>query len=61
MCIRDSSYYIERGLGMRWYAILFAAVTVLSCGLLLPGIQANSIAAAFQSSMNLSGFHQNLD
>lgn len=47
------SYYIERGLGMRWYAILFAAVTVLSCGLLLPGIQANSIAAAFQSSMNL--------
>jgi len=47
------SYYIERGLGMRWYAILFAAVTVLSCGLLLPGIQSNSIAAAFHSAMRI--------
>ena len=47
------SYYIERGLGMRWYGILFAAVTVLSCGLLLPGIQSNSIAAACQSAMGI--------
>lgn len=47
------SYYIERGLGLRWYATLFAAVTVLSCGLLLPGIQSNSIAAAFQSALNI--------
>ena len=47
------SYYIERGLGMRWYGILFAAVAVLSCGLLLPGIQSNSIAAAFQSALKV--------
>ena len=47
------SYYIERGLGQRWYAILFAAVTVLSCGLLLPGIQANSIAAACESALHV--------
>jgi AGCS family alanine or glycine:cation symporter len=47
------SYYIERGLGMKWYAVLFAAVTVASCGLLLPGIQSNSIAAAFNSALHL--------
>lgn len=47
------SYYIERGLGLRWYATLFAAVTVLSCGLLLPGIQSNSIAAAFESALKI--------
>jgi len=44
------SYYIEKGLGQRWYALLFAVVTVISCGMLLPGIQANSIAVAFQSA-----------
>ncbi|MDP2877703.1 MAG: alanine/glycine:cation symporter family protein [Holophaga sp.] len=47
------SYYIERGLGMKWYAVLFAAVTVVSCGLLLPGIQSNSIAGACQSALHI--------
>ena len=44
------AYYIEKGLGQRWYARLFAIITVVSCGILLPGIQANSIAAAFHSA-----------
>jgi len=44
------SYYIDKGLGQRWYSLLFAVVTVISCGMLLPGIQANSIAVAFQSA-----------
>ncbi len=47
------SYYIERGLGQRWYAIAFAVVTVLSCGLLLPGIQSNSIATATHSALHM--------
>ncbi len=44
------SYYIEKGLGQRWYAIIFAVITVISCGILLPGIQANSIAVAFHDA-----------
>lgn len=44
------SYYIEKGLGQKWYAIFFAIITVISCGILLPGIQANSIATAFQNA-----------
>ena len=43
------AYYIEKGLGQKWYAVLFALITILSCGILLPGIQANSIAVAFHN------------
>jgi len=44
------SYYIEKGLGQKWYAVVFAIVTILSCGILLPGIQANSITVAFRNA-----------
>lgn len=44
--------YEHRGEGLeqlKWYAVLFAFITILSCGILLPGIQANSIAVAFHN------------
>jgi AGCS family alanine or glycine:cation symporter len=44
------AYYIEKGLGQKWYAAIFAVITIISCGILLPGIQANSIAVAFQNA-----------
>lgn len=37
------AYYIERGLGVKWYAVLFAMVTVVSTGFLLPGVQSNAV------------------
>jgi AGCS family alanine or glycine:cation symporter len=47
------AYYFEKCLGQKWYAVLFALATILACGVLLPGIQSNSIgnamAAAFGS------------
>lgn len=43
------AFYIERGLGLRWYALLFAVVTIFACGLLLPGVQANSIGVAMHT------------
>ncbi len=42
------AYFIEKGLGMKWYGMLFAVVTVIAMGMLLPGVQANGIS----SSMN---------
>lgn len=59
------SYYIEKGLGIKWYAVLFAVITILSCGLLLPGIQSNSISSALNNafqipSLNIIGFEINL-
>lgn len=48
------AYYIEKGLQTRWYAIAFAIVTIIACGVLLPGVQANSIASAFCNSFSIA-------
>lgn len=42
------AYYIEKVTGQKWYAIIFALSTILACGLLLPGVQSNSIGNAFE-------------
>lgn len=49
------AYYIEKGLGQRWYAVLFAWSTVLGCGLLLPGTQSNAIVGALDETWGVSG------
>jgi AGCS family alanine or glycine:cation symporter len=38
------AYYIEKGLGLKWYALLFALATLVATGILMPGVQANAIA-----------------
>jgi alanine or glycine:cation symporter, AGCS family len=48
------AYYIEKGLKMKWYAVLFAIVTVIATGVLLPGVQANSIAASVDNAFGIS-------
>ena len=40
------AFYIEKALGQKWYAWLFALATVLATGFLLPGVQANAIGNA---------------
>ena len=47
------AYYIEKGLGIKWYAILFAISAIIGCGLLLPGVQANSIAAGLNNALGI--------
>ena len=48
------AYYIEKAMGQKWYAWLFAAVTVIATGLLLPGVQANSIAAGLNNAWGVA-------
>lgn len=52
------AYYIEKGFGKKgWskaYAMLFAVVTVIAIGVLLPGVQSNSIAVAVQNAFGLN-------
>jgi AGCS family alanine or glycine:cation symporter len=50
------SYYIEKGLGMKWYAVLFAISSAIAMGLLLPGVQANSISASVETAFGLSPY-----
>lgn len=47
------AYYIEKGIGVKWYAMLFALVTILSTGLLLPSVQSNSISGSIQTAFDI--------
>ncbi|MEL7536752.1 MAG: alanine/glycine:cation symporter family protein [Pseudomonadota bacterium] len=40
------AFYIEKAMGLRWYAVLFAITTVIATGMLLPGVQSNSLSNA---------------
>lgn len=42
------AYYIEKALGQKWYAWIFAIATVIACGILLPTVQSNSIGNAVE-------------
>lgn len=50
------AYFIEKGLGQKWYGILFAVVTVLAMGLLLPGVQANGISSSMGNAWGLEAW-----
>ncbi|WP_436860609.1 alanine/glycine:cation symporter family protein [Acinetobacter haemolyticus] len=41
------AFYFDKGLGQRWLGVLFAIAAIISCGLFLPGIQANAVGNAF--------------
>ncbi|QLK85657.1 sodium:alanine symporter family protein [Staphylococcus sp. 17KM0847] len=50
------AYFIEQGIGGKFgkgYGILFAVVTILSVGLLLPGVQSNAIASSMHNAFGL--------
>ena len=40
------AYYIEKAMGQKWYAWIFAISTIIAVGVLLPGVQSNSIGNA---------------
>ncbi|MEH8020817.1 alanine/glycine:cation symporter family protein [Rheinheimera metallidurans] len=48
-----SPYYIEKGLKLKPFAIFAAAIICLSYGVLVPGIQANTISDSFKVSFNM--------
>ncbi|PEV72646.1 alanine:cation symporter family protein, partial [Bacillus cereus] len=49
-------YFIEKGLKMKWFAVIVAVVVTLSYGVLLPGIQSSSIAVGFENSNGISKY-----
>lgn len=52
------AFYIEKGIKNKSigkiYAVVFAVATIVATGLLLPGVQANSIASAVNNAFGLS-------
>lgn len=47
------AFYIEKGLGIKWYAALFALVTVIGATVFFPGVQSNTIASSMQNAFNI--------
>ncbi|APH06369.1 alanine/glycine:cation symporter family protein [Bacillus weihaiensis] len=47
------AYYIEKGIGWKWFAVTFAIAAILAMSLLMPGIQSNSIAVGLENAFNL--------
>ncbi|SMC87558.1 alanine/glycine:cation symporter family protein [Pedobacter africanus] len=47
------AFYIEKGLGIKWYAMVFAVATILSTALFLPGVQSNSIALSMHNAFEV--------
>lgn len=47
------AFYIEKGIGQKAYAWVFAVATIIACGLLLPGVQANGIASSMSNAFSV--------
>ncbi len=54
------AYYIDKGLGIKWYGVLFAIATVLGVGVFLPGVQSNSIGASVQNAFGIDPLYTGL-
>jgi alanine or glycine:cation symporter, AGCS family len=48
------AFYIEKGLGWKWFAVIFAVATLLAMAVLMPGIQANSIAEGVNNAFGIN-------
>lgn len=44
------AFYIEKGLGFRWFGVIFAIATIIAVGIFDAGLQANTIALGFESA-----------
>jgi len=47
------AYYIEKGLGSKVYACVFAIATIIGCLIFLPGVQSNSIAEGMHNAFKI--------
>ena len=47
------AFYIEKGMGQKWFAIIFAIAALLAMLVLMPGVQSNAIAGAMNNAFGL--------
>ncbi|MFP3917962.1 alanine/glycine:cation symporter family protein [Lysinibacillus telephonicus] len=47
------AFYIEKGMGQKWFAIVFAVAALLAMLVLMPGVQSNAIAGAVENAFGL--------
>ncbi|MGM0875970.1 MAG: alanine/glycine:cation symporter family protein [Bacillota bacterium] len=47
------AYYIEKGIGWKWFAVLFAFAALIAMAILMPGVQSNSIALGVENAFGV--------
>jgi AGCS family alanine or glycine:cation symporter len=52
------AFYIEKAMGQKWYAWIFALTTIVAVGVLLPTVQSNAIGNAAELAIGPSGMLQ---
>ncbi|MCD7036445.1 alanine:cation symporter family protein [Metabacillus sp. GX 13764] len=48
------AFYIEKGIGWKWFAVLFAFAALIAMAVLMPGVQANSIALGMKNAFGIN-------
>ncbi|WP_207496909.1 alanine/glycine:cation symporter family protein [Aridibaculum aurantiacum] len=47
------AFYIQKGLGIKWFAATFAIITLVSSAAFFPGVQSNTIAASMENAFSI--------
>ncbi|KGR78425.1 alanine/glycine:cation symporter family protein [Ureibacillus sinduriensis] len=47
------AFYIEKGMGQKWFAVIFAVAALIAMLVLMPGVQSNAIAGAVESAFGI--------
>ncbi|MER1987602.1 MAG: alanine/glycine:cation symporter family protein [Solibacillus sp.] len=47
------AFYIEKGMGQKWFAIIFAIAALMAMLILMPGVQSNAISVAMNNAFGL--------
>lgn len=50
------AFYIEKGMGQKWFAIIFAVAALIAMLILMPGVQSNAIAGAVENAFGLEAW-----
>lgn len=48
------AYYIEKGIGIKWFTVLFAFAALVAMAVLMPGVQSNSIAESVHNAFGIN-------
>ncbi|MBB4826253.1 AGCS family alanine or glycine:cation symporter [Sporosarcina luteola] len=47
------AYFIEKGIGWKWFGMTFAIAALIAMAILMPGVQSNSIAAGMENAFSM--------
>lgn len=47
------AFYIEKGMGQKWFAVIFAVAALAAMLVLMPGVQSNAIASAVENAFDI--------